>query len=241
MEKLGLSLFKFVDTFLKEETSSDVVSVAEQKKRGEDGKIAQEVSREERIKNIIAIENMEPLITFDKKEFKDVIVEKLFRRCLNADPNYGTLWFACRLRPYDTPGSILKEAIEMLVHEMLNVHDIYVRAISRYVRRCIQFVIRHYRQNDGIEDAKLPIRLCIDEREAMELEEDFQQSENYFGSYYRSQAALKIPIVHISTGVFTSSDFVSGLVDLNRTLFKKGLEGEERRKVLFGSDHYSIA
>lgn len=241
MDKLGFSLRKFVNTFLSEEPASDILSVVNENEVGSEDEVAKEISREQRVKNIIAMEKMEPLTTLDKNDFKNIVVEKLCRRCLNADPNYGTLWFACRLKPYDTPRSILKEAIQMLVHEILTVHDIYIRAISRYVRRCMQYVIRHYEQNEVKESAQTPQRLWIDSWEAGELEEDFQQAEKHFGSYYRSETALKIPMVHISTGTFTSCDFVSGLIDLNRTLFKKGLEGEERRKVLFGSDHYSIA
>ena len=38
-------------------------------------------------------------------------------RCIHADPNYGRLWFHCKLRPYDTAGRILQCAKSLMAQE----------------------------------------------------------------------------------------------------------------------------
>eukprot|EP01035_Chromulina_nebulosa_P017906 gene17906-23526_t len=48
-----------------------------------------------------------------------MLLDDLQRRCENADPNYGTNWFNCRLRQFDTPKAVLRSALSNLNNEEL--------------------------------------------------------------------------------------------------------------------------
>lgn len=48
--------------------------------------------------------------------------------CVNADPNYGTLWLHCKLHPLDSTREVLRVAMRKLTanpSEGLSVNDIY--------------------------------------------------------------------------------------------------------------------
>ena len=59
-------------------------------------------------------------------------------RCTNSDPNYGTTWFHFRSKPYDTPNTVLKTALFLMTFEISSAQPLYVRAVARYVQRCLQ-------------------------------------------------------------------------------------------------------
>ena len=59
-------------------------------------------------------------------------------RCTNSDPNYGAVWFHCRQRSFDTPSTVLKTAVDMVAFELVAAQPVYVRAVSHYVRRCVE-------------------------------------------------------------------------------------------------------
>lgn len=51
--------------------------------------------------------------------------------CVNADPNYGPLWFHCKKHPLDSTRQVLRNAKEMLMQELLEHKAIYQRSIIR--------------------------------------------------------------------------------------------------------------
>jgi hypothetical protein len=57
---------------------------------------------------------------------------------VNADPNYGAAWFHCRAQPHDVPSTVLKSAIDKLVHELTATQAIYTRAVFHFIRRCLR-------------------------------------------------------------------------------------------------------
>jgi len=42
--------------------------------------------------------------------------EELTQTCVNADPNYGTLWLYCKKHPLDSPRQVLRNAKELLLN-----------------------------------------------------------------------------------------------------------------------------
>jgi hypothetical protein len=69
--------------------------------------------------------------------FKHTVLKSLARRCTNSDPNYGTVWFHCRQKPYETPAAVVLNALHILVCEMSAAQPVYVRAVMWYVRRAL--------------------------------------------------------------------------------------------------------
>jgi hypothetical protein len=72
-------------------------------------------------------------LNFTLNDFKSVSLESLIRRCVNADPNYGTAWIYCRERLSDTAATIINNAYSIMIHEILDAQDVYVTAIGYYV------------------------------------------------------------------------------------------------------------
>ena len=57
----------------------------------------------------------------------------LERRCVNADPNYGILWFHCKRKPLDTAKEVLRVAKKMLRRELSEppCRELYLKALRR--------------------------------------------------------------------------------------------------------------
>ncbi len=55
----------------------------------------------------------------------------LTRQCVNADPNYGVLWFFCKLVPFDPAQRVLATAHQVLRQELTNpsVGSVYLQAM----------------------------------------------------------------------------------------------------------------
>ncbi|KAL0484846.1 FPGS1 [Acrasis kona] len=49
--------------------------------------------------------------------------------CVNADPNYGPLWFHCKENVLDSTRQVLRRAKKLLMAELLEYRDLYQRAI----------------------------------------------------------------------------------------------------------------
>jgi hypothetical protein len=139
----------------------------------------------------------------------------------------------------------MKEAFTLLTHEIIDVYDIYMRALLRYTRKCMKMVINHYdvansrkvpSNNLDFLSKKLFESLCIDLKEAKEIEEDFIIAENILKKENNNYDSPKLPFISVSGRTYASEDFVSGLVSINRSFFVKYLGDEDRRKILFGSD-----
>lgn len=59
--------------------------------------------------------------------------EHLRRQCINADPNYGVLWFFSKLIPFDPAQQVLETAKGVLLLELQNpsVASVYFQAMMR--------------------------------------------------------------------------------------------------------------
>ena len=54
-------------------------------------------------------------------------------QCTNADPNYGVLWFFCKLNPFDPARQVLASSRRLMQHEVHNesVSALYFQAMLR--------------------------------------------------------------------------------------------------------------
>ena len=62
------------------------------------------------------------------RHYKDLQLQ-----CTNADPNYGVLWFFCKLNPFDPARQVLASSRRMMQHEVYNesVSALYFHAMLR--------------------------------------------------------------------------------------------------------------
>lgn len=169
-----------------------------------------------------------------KDALSNVSIKNLTRRCVNADPNYGTAWFYCRSRPFDTPGAVIRSAFSMLVHELISAQSVYVSAIVVYVLRTVSN-IPNKRHNAPVEPKG---KFSVPEMEAWTTQIDLSN----FGKEDTNEDFSLPPLVSVdepSGTVFSSQDFVTALIRLNRAMYTRDCSQEEKRKILFGVDQIS--
>mmetsp|Transcript_23582 Transcript_23582/g.53815 ORF Transcript_23582/g.53815 Transcript_23582/m.53815 type:complete len:1913 (-) Transcript_23582:441-6179(-) len=151
--------------------------------------------------------------------------------CVNADPNYGTMWFHCRQRPTDTAKAILTRAHSLIICDLAKYAPIYVATLLR--RQAVTYTLRN-ELDSGQLTGCLPIDDESDEWEAM-LEARLR-STPFLGSYSKDDGTTQNDGFIINGGIINGSDFLTGLVDLNRHIPTQKLSPMARRKLLFGSD-----
>jgi hypothetical protein len=52
--------------------------------------------------------------------------------CVNADPNYGSLWFHCRQKATDSPRRIIEDAAGLIANELRTYAHFYLAAMVRH-------------------------------------------------------------------------------------------------------------
>jgi hypothetical protein len=65
-----------------------------------------------------------------KKYFVELDISSVERKCVNADPNYGAMWFHCKSHPSDGALLILNIAKQTLAEEISSFSHIYTRAFE---------------------------------------------------------------------------------------------------------------
>eukprot|EP00606_Chrysophyceae_sp_TOSAG23-5_P001046 GSChrysophyteH2.ASY1.ANO1.119.1 assembled CDS len=185
-------------------------------------------------------------------------------RCINADPNYGTLWDFNRMRPCDTPADILKSTLRnSIAHEMLLALPLYVRACVFYVRDCcIKYLGMKAHKNGNTQvmvKANTGTTLDSPAAASSELEQqlrqewadllqDFTEAEHEnattkegagtgAGECDSDDVASPDILVELPDGnVFAATDFITGLIEVNRATFSSSANAELRKRVLYDTD-----
>ena len=237
LRHVGLPYAAFVRTLVTgdENADSDASAVAEDGARtsAADGYQDFETdprSSHERRTSILALENFE---VDPRQVFHQVIprLEALVRKCMNADPNYGTLWFFCRDQPCDTARGVLHSARQAITQDLIISQRVYMRAVSLYVRRWLQ-------------EAQASGYSATDDGDWTSLGQYAPLIEDILSDYSAVETDLRgigrcfedqLPLLECCGDVFASVDFVTALVDQNRSVFNKSLSDEARRSVLFNS------
>ena len=240
---------------------------------------ATNLQRQTRRADICAIEKMQFGFVHCVEAYLSTITKSLTRRCTNSDPNYGTAWFHCRTKPYDTPATVIKTALHFLACEMASAQPLYVRAVLSYIRKCLQksraanvvavkagsdVVVAgepepstessssssssSSNESNGSDATKVD---CDDEDMAallrwQEWSDGTNDPRRYdqrdeellddFDSVERAVDLGKPVWFARCLDVFSCPDFVTASIEMNRLIFNRSLNGEEKRKVLFGSD-----
>eukprot|EP01038_Epipyxis_sp_PR26KG_P011499 gene11499-15404_t len=148
LKLLNLPVLSFYKRFLWGDSDGDLYNLASEGRLMNDLKRydniifennqKSEIDRQNRQLKIIAIETLTHDFGNLSSAFSAIAIKALNRRCVNADPNYGSAWFFCRLHPSDIPSFVLSNAVHIIVHELVSSQAIYGRAILHYIRNCLQ-------------------------------------------------------------------------------------------------------
>ena len=173
--------------------------------------------------------------------YKHVSLDRLHKRCTNADPNYGTSWFFCRSRPFDTPSAVIRAAHAIAVHEMVMTQTAYVDATVKYVHRVITSssanTLFSPAATDG--DGESPLPEVTREWWIENFESILSQHEprRPLDSVKPFVCVDSFDSCGIESGtILSSQDFVTSLLKLNRLVYTRHNSAEERRRMLFGVD-----
>lgn len=153
----------------------------------------------------------------------------LRRACVNADPNYGLLWFHCRRRPSDTPRRIIEDAAGDVVAELQKYAHIYLAAMVR----------------------RLAILSTVESQKPSSLQEGLEVTNpesakwnDYIDEKLKTSPSLEeiFNPIDPTTGLVLLENtisgplFVTGLSELNKHRPISNLTLSERRRSLFGND-----
>jgi len=168
---------------------------------------------------------------------KMIDISQLRQRCANADPNYGSLWFQCRIGPNDTARKVLSRAVSLLFSNLKGHAHLYLAAFMR------RFAILTMLTNKNKE-----IEKNSNEEENKKSAESAAQSEDRVKQTLLAAPSLQEIIesgnkkysnekgMDLLESTMTGSDFISGLIALSGQPPLESLSSRERRKVLYGSD-----
>ena len=163
-------------------------------------------------------------------------VSRLRLRCANADPNYGSLWFHCRVGPTDTARNVLTRSLELMVTELRAHAHIYIVALIR------RFAILKVFEGHSSSSSRDAADGGVAEQGSARWEElvnqtllgapSLQDLINAGNDKYGGQKSG----MDLLESTMTGSDFVTGLVALSKHRPMEQMTVSERRKALFGTD-----
>lgn len=151
----------------------------------------------------------------------------LERQCTNADPNYGPLWFYCRKGPTDTARKVLARASGVVLADIKNSAALYIAA---YVRRfALLAAMQHTMKQEEInpKEGTAEWEVLID-RECLAAPSLTQILE--------TSREKREPGIELLERSAPPSDFITGIVAMNRYRPVDEMTMAERRRVLFGAD-----
>jgi len=149
--------------------------------------------------------------------------------CINADPNYGPLWFYCRRIQTDPPRSVLQPAVSSMMEDLQQYAHVYLAAMVR--RKAIVSIL----ENEKPEYA--PGDIEIYDEKAMEWE---ARVDRLLGQYPSLQEIFNP--VDPTTGMvlvesaIKASDFATGLMKFNKHVPLDHMSLAERRRAVFATD-----
>ena len=174
------------------------------------------------------------------KKNSDLAMKDILQLCMNADPNYGMIWFHCKTKPFNTARGVFMNARKSLSAELSSekLLKVYALAIT----------------NQWTEDCETP----RDEAEANSADIAKRIKAYSSGRWLSTDRPSGCP--PLPDGM-VPDDFMTGLVDVNKLMAPKtkndgaepqgsnaptevfnptALEPAGKMKLLFGSDNIQI-
>ncbi|GAX23582.1 hypothetical protein FisN_12Hh148 [Fistulifera solaris] len=152
----------------------------------------------------------------------------LRQACLNADPNYGSLWFYCRKGTADPSRKVLERATELVTQELYDYSHIYLAAMLR--RKAVLDKVNLQSPHAGgiLESTDPSVAAREDEADAA------LSAAISLGAIFQS-----IEPTHAKSRFDPSvngSFFVTGLTKMNKQQPVPSMSLAERKNALFGND-----
>ncbi len=152
----------------------------------------------------------------------------LQQACLNADPNYGSLWFYCRNGAADPPKKILERATELVTKEIYDYSHIYLAAMLRRKAVLDKFNLQSPHAEGILETTDPTVAAREDEADAA------LSTAVSLGDIF--QAIVPTHAESRFDPSVNGSFFVTGLTKMNKQPPVPSMSLAERKNALFGND-----
>ena len=149
---MGLPLVPFIERFLAADPEGDLATVLEDPRALEllsvgiehpyTGVFTEETRSDRRDKLRMLMTGTLDFPNLGEPLRSTVVTKSLERRCINADPNYGTDWYYCRHSPLDSTSTVLQTAQSILTSEIVSCQAVYNQAIFTYIVKSL-CTVRH--------------------------------------------------------------------------------------------------
>ena len=147
MSVMGLPLVPFIERFLSADPEGDLATVLEDPRALEllsvgiehpyTAAFTEETRSDRRDKLRQLMTGTLEFPNLDEPLRSSVVIKSLERRCINADPNYGTDWYYCRHSPLDSTSTVLQTAQGILTSEIVSCQAVYNQAIFAYITKSL--------------------------------------------------------------------------------------------------------
>jgi hypothetical protein len=142
---------------------------------------------------------------------------------------------------------VLQHAVDRIAQELVGCSAIYTRAIMHYIEKSIRSHIVEVLRSESMQPeidswlANSSATAAVSEGATflsyVSFLKDFDLAKRLWDDWRNNRSFQKyLSIVEVDGCIYIATDFVTGMIDLNRFLFKKKISEEERRKLLFGFD-----
>ena len=153
----------------------------------------------------------------------EAAVERLWQLCINAEPNYGVLWFHCKPSVLLTTRQVLQSATELLGAELAEWKAVYAAAAARAQTAAFRATAEALVQRVDLMAADAGAVVAAGQEEPP------------------PPPPLPLPppleVVGMAPSTTDAADFVTGSVALNRMHRAVAqLSFEERRTLIYGGD-----
>lgn len=165
---------------------------------------------------------------------KSIDMSQLQLRCINADPNYGSLWFLCCTGQIVTARKVLAQATELVFNDLKANAHFY---LSAFMRRFVFLASLEEKKgldnavsNEDIKCADLAVQLESSQHEVLLTAPSLDEIFDIGNKKYSNEKGMDL-----LASTMTSSDFTSGLASLKNKSPIESMSNTERRKALYGT------
>jgi tetratricopeptide (TPR) repeat protein len=165
-------------------------------------------------------------------DFRNSVVDlkDVYLACVNADPNYGLLWFHCRRKANDSPRRIIEDTTGIVVEELRAYSHLYLAAMVR--REAI------------LSTMEIEKPACLMSNDIEVNDSNATEWEDYADAKLRAAPSLETifnptdPTTGLNLLESTARGplFATGLSKLNKRQSIASMSLSERRRALFGID-----
>lgn len=186
--------------------------------------------------------------------------------CTCGDPNYGSMWYYCRMQATENTSEILGDAYNTMLHEICDTQEIYSRAVCHFIYKSIKKLSKSGRMQEGCSCCK-PLQnfqcnfFCLQDQQAViDFIEEYETTifrfyekeqldsttcpllsvEDSFDATFAPMCPVlnEVPsVAATASGLYSSRDFSSALISFNRSKYNCDcLPGDEKKKYIFCSD-----